>query len=73
MTNTATFSTGRTITRESSKCFAFAWLAINVQSKMTQSASGFASTEQGAIRSSKAAFSGFSGTTKTEVVKTTSN
>jgi hypothetical protein len=68
--NTATFSTGKTISRNSVKHYSFAWLATNVQRTVTQSASGFATTEQGAIRAAKAVFSGFSGTTRMEVVNT---
>ena len=66
--NTATFSTGQTITRNSSKRFPFAWLAVNAQSTVTQIASGFASTEQGATRAARAVFAGFNGKTTTEVV-----
>jgi hypothetical protein len=67
-TLTATFSTGRVITRNSKKAFPFAWLAINTQPGITQSRCGFASTREGAERSAKGAYAGFSGTTRCEIV-----
>jgi hypothetical protein len=51
---TATFSNGKTISRNSKKAFAFAWYAENIY----QAHTGFAATADAARRAARSSFSG---------------
>lgn len=63
---TATFSNGKTISRDSTKAFAYAYFAQNIY----QSFTGFASSEEAAKRAARSAFSGCPAPHTIEIVNT---
>jgi hypothetical protein len=63
---TATFSNGKTISRNSKKAFGFAWFAANVY----QTATGFASSLEAARSAARSAFNGCPPAHTIEVVET---
>jgi len=63
---TATFSNGKTISRNSKKAFAFAWYSENIY----QANTGFAATADAARRAARSAFNGCPPAHTIEVVET---
>jgi len=63
---TATFSNGKTISRNSKKAFAFAWYAENIY----QAHTGFAATADAARRAARSSFNGVPPALTVEVVET---